>query len=58
MKEINRYGTKFVKYGSSEELSRAVGSQGRSVFAVCDGNFAEVIFEEIDRERSEGGKRI
>ncbi len=55
MKEINRSGVKFVKYGKGDELSRAVGSEGRSVFAVCDENFAEVIFEEIDRQRREGG---
>ena len=47
MKEIRKHGVEFVKYGSSEELSHAIGSQGRSVFAICDDNFSEVIKREI-----------
>ena len=50
MKEIRKYGTDFVRYGTSEELSHAVGTAGRSVFGVCDGNFKEVILKEINRE--------
>ena len=50
MKEIRKYKVQYVKYGNSEELSRAVGSSGRNVFAVCDKGFAEVILNEIDRE--------
>lgn len=48
MKEIRKYGVKHVKYGKGEELSRAVGTSGRSVFAVCDSNFKEVILNEIN----------
>lgn len=47
MKEIRKHGVEYVKYGSSEELSHAIGSRGRSVFAVCDTNFSEVIKNEI-----------
>ena len=50
MKEIRKYKVQYVKYGNSEDLSRAVGSSGRNVFAVCDKGFAEVILNEIDRE--------
>ena len=50
MKEIRKYGTDFVRYGTSDELSHAVGTAGRSVFGVCDGNFKEVILKEINRE--------
>lgn len=50
MKEIRRHGVRYVKYGNGEELSHAVGSQGRSVFAVCDRNFSEAILNEINRE--------
>lgn len=50
MKEIRKHGVKFVKYGSGEELSHAVGTAGRSVFAVCDDNFSKVILNEINGE--------
>ena len=50
MKEIRKYGVPFVKYGNSDELSHATGVTGRSVFAICDRNFAEVILNEIDGE--------
>lgn len=50
MKEIRRYGVQYVKYGNSEDLSRAAGSFGRNVFALCDKGFAEVILKEINRE--------
>lgn len=52
MKEIRKYGIPFVKYGKSEELSHATGSNGRNVFAICDKKFAEVIMNEIDGEIS------
>lgn len=48
MKEIRRYGVRYVKYGSGDEISHAVGEAGRSVFAVCDDNFAKVILDEIE----------
>lgn len=50
MKEVRRYNVRHIKYGSSCELSHAAGSSGRSVFALCDKGFAEVILNEIDRE--------
>lgn len=50
MKEIRRRGVRYVKYGNGEEMSHAIGSQGRSVFAVCDRNFSEAILNEINRE--------
>lgn len=48
MKEIRKHGVRYVKYGKGEELSRIVGESGRSVFAVCDDNFAKVIMDEIE----------
>ena len=50
MKEIRKHGVKYVKYGTIDEMSHAVGSSGRSVFAVCDKNFSDVILNEINRE--------
>ena len=50
MKEIRKHGVEYVKYGNSAELSRAVGSQGRSVFAVCEAGFSEAIKKEINGE--------
>ncbi|MDO4486692.1 MAG: ribosomal L7Ae/L30e/S12e/Gadd45 family protein [Bacillota bacterium] len=50
MKEIRKHDVRYVKYGNSEELSHAAGYTGRSVFGVCDDNFAKVILNEIDRE--------
>ena len=47
MKEIRKHGVEFIKYGNSEELSHAIGSQGRSVFAICDDKCAEVIKREL-----------
>ena len=43
MKEIR-------KHGRGEELSHIVGESGRSVFAICDDNFAKVILDEIKGE--------
>ena len=50
MKEIRKHGVKHVKYGRGEELSHIVGESGRSVFAICDDNFAKVILDEIKGE--------
>lgn len=50
MKEIRKHNVKYVKYGSSEEMSHAIGSSGRNVFGICDDNFMKVILSEIDRE--------
>jgi len=51
MKEIRRYGVNYVKYGNSDEMSHAIGSEGRNVFAICDDNFAKVICDVIDQEK-------
>ena len=51
MKEIRKHGVKYVKYGTSDEMSHAIGSSGRNVFAVCDDNFAKVICDVIDQEK-------
>lgn len=50
LKEIRKNNVPYVKYGESDELSHAVGAEGRNVFAVCDKNFAEVILKELDGE--------
>ena len=50
MKESRKHGVKHVKYGRGEELSHIVGESGRSVFAICDDNFAKVILDEIKGE--------
>lgn len=40
-------------------MSHAIGSQGRSVFAVCDASFSEAIKKEIKTERTgKGGERM
>ena len=52
MKEIRKNNVPYVRYGDSEEMSHAIGSSGRTVFALCDRNFAEVILKEIDREEA------
>ncbi len=49
IKEIRKHGVEYIKYGFSDELSHAVGTSGRSVFAVCDDNFKKVILNEINR---------
>lgn len=51
MKEIRKHGVEYVKYGNSEEMSHAIGSQGRSVFAICDRNFSEAILNEINGKK-------
>lgn len=50
MKEIRKYDVPYVKYGMSEELSHATGAEGRSVFALCDKNFSNVILKVINGE--------
>ena len=48
MKEIRKSGTAFVKYGTIEDLSHAVGQAQRSVFAITDDQFAKTILNEIN----------
>ena len=52
MKEIRKYGVKHIEYGSSGEMSHAVGASGRNVFAICDKGFAEA----ITKEKSSGSQ--
>lgn len=46
MKEIRRNNVEYIKLGTIDEMSRAVGQEGRSVFGICDKGFAEVILKE------------
>ena len=48
MKEIRRYNVNHVTMGTIDEMSRAVGAQGRSVFAICDKGFADAILKASD----------
>ncbi|MGI6204761.1 MAG: L7Ae/L30e/S12e/Gadd45 family ribosomal protein [Anaerovoracaceae bacterium] len=43
-------------YGSSETLSKAVGSPGRCVFGITDRQFAESIMKEIDGREGKAGR--
>ena len=53
MKEIRRYGVPYIKTGTISELSHAVGARERSVFAICDKGFSEVILKETENGRKE-----
>ena len=48
MKESRKSGTEFVKYGTIEDLSHAMGQSDRSVFAITDDQFAKTIRNEIN----------
>ena len=45
-----RYGVPVIEYGSMEELSRAVGTSGRTVFGITEEGFASTIREAIETE--------
>lgn len=51
MKEIRKKSIPYIKYSTIDELSHAAGEVGRSVFAVLDRHFAEVITGEISKEQ-------
>ena len=51
MKDVRKYGVDHIKYGAAEELSHATGAEGRSVFAVLDGNFADALRREIENNQ-------
>lgn len=51
MKEIRRYNIEYIKYGTIDELSAAIGGQGRSVFGILDDNFANAILNALEDER-------
>lgn len=48
-KEAKKNQVPYRIYGSSEALSHAAGTSGRSIFGITDKNFAEVIMKEIDQ---------
>ncbi|MDO4868861.1 MAG: ribosomal L7Ae/L30e/S12e/Gadd45 family protein [Bacillota bacterium] len=50
MKDVRKHSVDHIKYGSSDELSHATGTVGRTVFAVLDSHFAETIKSEIERD--------
>ena len=51
MKDVRKYGVDHIKYGTGEELSHATGAEGRTVFAVLDDHFAEIIKSEITKDQ-------
>jgi ribosomal protein L7Ae-like RNA K-turn-binding protein len=55
-KEAKRYRIVYRKYGSSSDLSRVTGTAGRTVFAIIDQNFADVILKEIDQSADSTGE--
>lgn len=55
-KEAKRYKVVYRKYGASTDLSRATGTAGRTVFAIIDQNFADVILKEIDQSADSTGE--
>ncbi len=48
-KEIRKYNVPHITLGTSDEISQAVGEEGRSVFAICDSGFAEAILKETGK---------
>ena len=52
LKEIRKANVSFVKHGTIDEMSRATGEAGRSVFGILDDNFADSILESIRGDRS------
>lgn len=50
MKEIRRANVPYIKYGTIDEMSMAIGANDRSVFGICDKGFAEVISKEASTE--------
>lgn len=45
--KAERHGVPYRIFSTSEELSRMTGAAGRSVFAVTDSNFAEMIQKQM-----------
>lgn len=45
-------------YGTSEELSRICGKQGKGVFGITDMNFAKAIINEIDGKNAIAEKEV
>jgi ribosomal protein L7Ae-like RNA K-turn-binding protein len=51
IRAAEKTNTKYRVYGDSEELSKAVGSPGRTVFGITDKKFADTILGVIDAEQ-------
>lgn len=50
-KEAEAQQVPYRTFGNSDDLSRAVGVSGRSIFGITDENFANVILKEIGQIR-------
>lgn len=46
--QAERLGVPYAVYGLSDELSRMSGTTGKSVFALTDSNFADIIRKQIE----------
>ena len=46
----NSFGVRYIVYGDSQELSKAVGSPGRTVFGILSSDFADTIEKEIQKD--------
>ncbi len=53
MKPVVRNNVRYVEFGEGEVLSHMTGTAGRSVFAVTDRHFAEVILQEIESGKNQ-----
>lgn len=51
--KAERLGIPYIIYGLSDEISRITGTSGRTIFAITDKNFANVITEQIESEKKE-----
>ncbi|MEG0829816.1 MAG: ribosomal L7Ae/L30e/S12e/Gadd45 family protein [Anaerovoracaceae bacterium] len=51
IKEAEKQRVTYRRYGSSDDISQAVGTEGRSIFGITDLNFAQVILKEIDQSK-------
>ena len=48
MSAAGKFNVEYRIFGDSEEMSRITGNAGKGIFAITDGNFANVISKEID----------
>ncbi len=53
MSEIRKHGCDYRIYGTIEELSRLTGNEYKGIYGIVDQNFADMIRNEIDKERSD-----
>ena len=52
LREAEKYGVTYRRFGSIEELSGITGEECAGIFGITDDNFANVILREIDEEKS------